>query len=80
MPPDIDKIEAIMRQHWEIPSHLSSAKLLEHAGRIQVLIKQKYSHENLKYQLRLLQTNRLKQDFNDQACDQIATDLLNLAK
>jgi hypothetical protein len=80
MSPEIDKIEAIMRQHWDLPSNLSSAKLHEHSGRIQVLIRQKYSHENLKYQLRLIQTNKLKQDFNDQACDQLATDLLNLAK
>ncbi len=80
MSADIDKIEATMRQHWEIPSDLSSAKLHEHAGRLQVLIGQKYSHENLKYQLRLLQTNKLGQDFNDQACDQLAADLLKLAK
>lgn len=80
MPPDIDKIEAVLCQHWAMPSDLNSAKLREHAGRIQVLIRQKYSHENLKYQLRLLQTNKLQQEFNEQACDQLATDLLNLAK
>ena len=30
---DIDKVEAILRQHWQIPSDLSRAKLQEHAGR-----------------------------------------------
>jgi hypothetical protein len=61
MPPDIDKIEAVLRQHWAIPSDLNSAKLREHAGRIQVLIRQKYSYENLKYQcacFRLTNFNR----------------------
>jgi hypothetical protein len=51
-------------------------ELSEHASRIQVLVRQKYSHDNLKYQLRLMQTNKLHQEFDDQACDQIASDLL----
>ena len=75
---DIDKVEAVLRQHWQIPSDLSRGKLQEYAGRIQVLIRQKYSHDNLKYQLGLIQTNKLRQDLNDQACDQIAADLLKL--
>ncbi len=75
---DIDKVEAVLRQHWEIPSDLSRGKLQEYAGRIHVLIRQKYSHDNLKYQLGLIQTNKLHQDLNDQACNQIATDLLKL--
>ena len=76
---DIGKVEAILRQHWQIPSDLSRGKLQEYAGRIQVLIGQKYSHDNLKYQLGLIQTTKLHQDLNDQACDQIAADLLRLA-
>ena len=76
---DIDKVEAILRQHWQIPSDLSRGKLQDYAGRIQGLIRQKYSHDNLKYQLGLIQTTKLHQDLNDQACDQIATDLLRLA-
>jgi hypothetical protein len=76
---DIDKVEAVLRQHWQIPSDLSRSKLQELAGRIHVLIRQKYSHDNLKYQLRLIQTNKLRQDFSDQACDQIAADLIKLA-
>jgi hypothetical protein len=76
MPLDIDKIEAILRQHWKIPSNLRPSELHNHAGRIQVLLGQKYSHDNLKYQLGLIQTKKLHQDLNDQACDQIATDLL----
>ncbi len=31
---DIDKVEAILRQHWQIPSDLSRVKLQEQAGRI----------------------------------------------
>jgi hypothetical protein len=73
---DIDKIEAILRQYWQIPSEYSRTKLQEHAGRIQVLVRQKYSHDNLKYQLGLIQTTKLSQELNDQACDQIAADLL----
>jgi hypothetical protein len=73
---DIDKIEAILRQHWQIPSDVSRAKLQEHAGRIHVLVRQKYSHDNLKYQLGLIQTTKLGHKLDDRACDQIATDLL----
>ena len=76
---DIDKVEAILRKHWQIPSGLSLVDFHNHAGRIHVLVRQKYSHDNLKYQLRLMQMNKLHQDFDDQVCDQIATDLLQLA-
>ena len=76
MPLDIDKIEAILREHWHIPSNLKSSELHDHAGRIQVLVRQKYSHDNLKYQLRLMQANKLHQEVDDHACDQIASDLL----
>ncbi len=76
---DIDKIEAVLRQHWQIPSDLSRAKLQEYAGRIHVLVRQKYSHDNLKYQLGLIQKNKLHQDTDDQACEQIAAELLKLA-
>jgi len=43
---DIDKVEAILRQHWQIPSDLSRAKLQEHAGRIHVLRKAKADPSN----------------------------------
>ena len=76
MPIDIDKIEAILREHWHIPSTLKLSELHDHASRIQVLLRQKYSHDNLKYQLRLMQMHKLHQDFDDQACEQIASDLL----
>ena len=76
---DIDKIEAVLRQHWQIPSDLSRGKLQEYAGRIHVLIRQKYSHDNLKYQLSLIQKTKLRQEPNDQACEQIAAELLKLA-
>ncbi|HXZ25594.1 MAG TPA: hypothetical protein VEI24_05175 [Nitrospiria bacterium] len=76
---DIDKVEAILRKHWQIPSELSRARLQEHAGRIHVLVRQKYSRENLKYQLGLIQTTKLHQDLDDQACNQIAAELLKLA-
>ena len=76
---DIDKVEAILRQHWEIPSDLSRGKLQEYAGRIQVLVRQKYSHDNLKYQLGVIQKMKLRQETNDQACEQIAAELLKLA-
>ncbi len=55
---DIDKVEAILREHWHIPKELSRAKLQEQAGRIHVLARQKYSHDNLKYQLGLPQMSR----------------------
>jgi hypothetical protein len=73
---DIDKVEAILRQHWQIPSELSRTKLQEQAGRIHVLVRQKYSHDNLKYQLGLIQKNKLRQELNNEACDRIAADLL----
>jgi hypothetical protein len=76
---DIDKIEAILRQHWQIPSDLSPSKLHDQAGRIQILVRQKYAHENLKYQLGLIQTKKLHQKMDDAACDLIATDLLKVA-
>jgi hypothetical protein len=77
---DIHKVEEILRLHWQIPAGLSLIKLREEAGRIQVLVSQKYSHENLKYQLKLIQTKSLKQDYDEQACNQIAADLLKAAK
>lgn len=80
MPLDIAKVEAILRQHWHIPADLTPAKLNDQAGRIHVLVRQKYAHENLKYQLGLIQTQKLRQDLDDKACDQIATELLEAAK
>ena len=77
---DVHKIETILREHWYIPSNLAPSELHDHAGRIQVLVSQKYSHDNLKYQLSLIQTKKLQQDLDDQACDQIATDLLRAVK
>ncbi len=79
MPLDIDKVEAILRQHWQIPSELSRTKLLEQAGRIHVLVRQKYSHDNLKYQLGLIQTTKLRQELDDLACEKIAAELLKNA-
>ena len=76
---DIDKVEAILREHWHIPKELSRAKLQEQAGRIHVLVRQKYSHENLKYQLGLIQKTKLHQDLDEAACDQIAAELLKQA-
>ena len=77
---DADKVEAILRQHWKIPAKFSPSELHDQAYRIQVLVGQKYSHDNLKYQLSLIQTKKLRQDLDDQACDQIATDLLQAVK
>jgi hypothetical protein len=75
MTTDTDKVETILRRHWQIPSDLSPAVFQDLAFRIQVLIGQKYSHDNLKYQLSLIQTKELKQNFDDPACEQIASDL-----
>ena len=79
MPLDIDKVEAILRKHWTIPSDLGRGKLQEQVGRIHVLIRQKYSHDNLKYQLGLIQTTKLRQELDEQACNQIAAELLKAA-
>ncbi|MFY9641945.1 MAG: hypothetical protein WCD20_18225 [Rhodomicrobium sp.] len=76
MAPDIDKVEAIFRQHWQIPSDLSRNKLHALAFRTQVMVGQKYSHDNLKYQISLIQTEMLAQKLDDLACDQIASELL----
>ena len=77
---DIKTVEAILRQHWEMPTDLDPEKLHDHAFKIQVLVGQKYSHENLKYQLSLMQTKSLRQNLDDQACDRIAAELLGAAK
>jgi hypothetical protein len=76
---DVDKVEAILHKHWQIPSNLSRSELHDHAFRITVLIAQRYSRDNLKYQLSLIQTKSLQQNFDEPACDQIATDLLGSA-
>ncbi|MFY9639441.1 MAG: hypothetical protein WCD20_02295 [Rhodomicrobium sp.] len=73
---DTDKVEAILRQHWQIPSDLSSAVFHDLAFRVQVMVGQKYSHDNLKYQLSIMQTRYLKQNFDDLACDNIASSLI----
>ena len=77
---DIETVEAILRQHWKMPSPLAATDLQDQAFRIQVMVGQKYSHDNLKYQLSLMQTNELHQKFDDQACDHIASELSRLAK
>ena len=76
---DAGKVEAILRKHWQIPSNLSRSKLHDHAFRITVMIAQKYSRDNLKYQLSLIQTQDLRQNFDEAACDQIASELLESA-
>jgi GTP-dependent phosphoenolpyruvate carboxykinase len=73
---EADNVEDVLRQHWHIPKDLSKATLQYLAFRIQVMVGQKYSHDNLKYQLCLMQTKELKQDADDPACDQIASVLL----
>jgi len=76
---DIKTVEAILRRHWTLPADLNQEKLNDHAFNIQVMVGQKYAHQNLKYQLGLLQTKTLRQTVDDQACDQIATELLKAA-
>ena len=76
---DLKTVESILRQHWTIPSTLQPEKLNDQAFKIQVMVGQKYAHQNLKYQLTLIQTKELRQDLDDQACDRIATDLLKVA-
>jgi len=76
---DLKTVEAILRQHWKMPSNLDQQKLNDRAFNIQVMVGQKYSHQNLKYQLSLIQAKDLRQDIDDQACDQIASDLLKVA-
>ena len=75
----IDEIEAILRQFWQIPSNLPPRQLHNQAFIIQVMVGQKYAHDNLKYQLGLIQTTKLKQELDNQACDRIATELLRVA-
>ena len=79
MIPDLKKVEAILRQHWKIPSNLDPQKLNDRAFNIQIMVGQKYSHQNLKYQLSLIQAKELRQDVDDEACNQIASDLLKIA-
>jgi hypothetical protein len=43
------------------------------------MIAQKYSRDNFKYQKSLIQTKDLQQNFDEAACDQIASDLLESA-
>ena len=73
---NIEKIEAILREHWHIPKDFKLSELHDHASRIQILVRQGYSHANLKYQLTLLQAKKLHQEIDDAACDQIASELL----
>jgi hypothetical protein len=73
---EVDKVEAILRQHWQIPGDLNPVVLQDLAFRLHVLVGQKYSHDNLKYQLSIMQTKDLKQDFDEPACEKIASELL----
>ena len=77
---DLKTVEAILRQHWKMPSNLDPQKLNDRAFNIQVMVGQKYSHQNLKYQLSLIQKKELQLHFDDQACDEIASDLLKVVK
>jgi hypothetical protein len=76
---DVDEIEAIFRQHWKMSGDLLPRELHDQAFKIQVMVGQKYSHDNLKYQLTLIQTTKLHQKLDNQACDDIATELLRAA-
>jgi len=76
---DLKKVEAILRQHWKMPSNLDPSKISDIAFKIQVMVGQKYSHQNLKYQLSLIQSKDLQQESDDKACDEIASELLRVA-
>ncbi|MGO9544164.1 MAG: hypothetical protein ACLPPF_05145 [Rhodomicrobium sp.] len=80
MPINIETVEAILRKHWEMPSNINPKKLSDQAFKIQVMVGQKYSHQNLKYQLSLIQKKELQLNFDDQSCDEIASDLLRVVK
>jgi hypothetical protein len=73
---DTDKIETILRKHWDVPANFSPATFHDLAFRLQVLVGQKYSHDNLKYQLSIMQTKDLKQTYDEPACEKIAAELL----
>jgi hypothetical protein len=75
-----DEVEIILRKHWQIPGDLSPAVFHDLSFRLQVLVGQKYSHDNLKYQLSLMQTKDLKQVYDDVICDKIACDLLGTTR
>ena len=47
MPVDTDKVETILRQHWQIPTNLNPVVLQELAFRLHVLVGQKYSPRQL---------------------------------
>ena len=79
MIPDLKTVEAILRQHWKVPSSLDPEKMSNHAFKIQVMVGQKYAHQNLKYQLSLIQNKDLQQETDDKACDEIASELLRVA-
>ncbi len=76
---DIKTVEAILREHWALPANIDPEKLHNNAFKIQVMVGQKYAHQNLKYQLILIQTKELKQNLNDEACDRVASELLKVA-
>ena len=80
MAAETDKVETILRQHWQIPNDLRPTVLQDLAFRLHVLVGQKYSHDNLKYQLSLMQTKDLRQVYDDPACDKIASELLGTAR
>ena len=77
---DVSKVEEVLHKHWKIPSKLNLNELHDHAFRISVMVGQKYSHDNLRYQLSLIQVKFLKQDFDHSACDNIASDLLGASQ
>jgi hypothetical protein len=76
MAADPDEVEAVLRQHWKIPGTSNQTVLQTLAFRIHVMVGQKYSHDNLKYQLHLMQTKDLHQQPDDSVCDRIASELL----
>jgi len=75
---DLKTVEAILRQHWKVPVKFNE-RMGDQTFKIQVMVGQKYAHQNLKYQLTLIQTKDLQQEIDDVACDEIATELLRVA-
>ena len=76
MAPDIDKVGSDLPSALANTQRFKSQQVACFGFQNQVMVGEKYSHDNLKYQISLIQMEMLAQKLDDLACDQIASELL----
>jgi hypothetical protein len=80
MPLEIETIEAIIKQHWKMPSDIKPGELRDYALEIRSFLEANDSNQlGLHQQLSRIQSNWLQQPYCASVCDAMAVHLIKLA-